>query len=345
MVLILALLVFVVGGSIFIASQFLTGGGGSHPASTSTPVITTINVVFVAQDIPGGTVITEDSVIVGPWPSTYPLPGMVTEKASIVGKRARIDLRRGEPVFETQVVSSGAAVSDVGSPIALKINPGKVAIAVPMSRLSGVAYAIGNGDHIMILATLMFIDIDPGLQTELPNNMLLVSINSNGEIVFIEVKGGRTFQEDPLSSLLLATFYVPREAQRGRMSSVILVQDARVLNVGNANYKAATPTTPQAAGQAPSVVTGTSTPDILIIEVTPEEALAINFILRIQGDITYALRSAGDTTVFNIPSLDLKGLMGNFKIDLPPKLSYGTNPRIDSPYIPVLGNDTAVQAR
>jgi pilus assembly protein CpaB len=271
---------------------------------------------------------------------------MADEKTTVIGGRARIDLKRGEPVFSSQIVQAGSNVSDTASAIALKIKPGKVAVAVPMSRLSGVAYAIGTGDHIMVLATLMFIDIDPGLQTNLPNDMLLVGIDKDSNIVFQKVTGGRIFKEDPLSSILLATFYVPVEAQRPRMSSSILVQDARVINVGNGN-SASIIATPQGTAQPGTnvVVNPNSNPDVLILEVTPEEALAINFVIRIQGDITYVLRSAGDTTVFNVPSLDLQQLMNDFKINLPPKLSYGTNPRVDTPYIPVLGNDVTVQAR
>jgi Flp pilus assembly protein CpaB len=305
--------------------------------------------LFVAQDIPAGTLITEGSVIEGPWPSTYPLPGLVMadEKTTVIGSRARIDLKRGEPVFSSQIVKAGSDVTDTASAIALKIKPGKVAVAVPMSRLSGVAYAIGTGDHIMVLATLMFVDIDPGLQTNLPNDMLLVGINKDSEITYIKVTGGRIFKEDPLSSILLATFYVPVETQRPRMSSSILVQDARVINVGNGNSARAVVATPQGTAQPSTTiaVNPNATPDVLILEVTPEEALAINFVIRIQGDITYALRSAGDTAVFNVPSLDMQRLMNDFKIDLPPKLSYGTNPRVDSPFIPVLGNDVTVQAR
>ncbi len=34
--------------------------------------------------------------------------------------------------------------------------------------------------------------------------------------------------------------------------------------------------------------------------------MAIDYLIRMKADLTYALRSAGDTTVFSIPSMDLK---------------------------------------
>jgi Flp pilus assembly protein CpaB len=350
MFLILALIIFVVAGVVYIVFQYLPSiSSGGSSSRTPTPSITTINVVFVAQDIPGGSEITEDSVVTGPWPSTYPLPGLVTDKSKVVGKRARIDLRRGEPIFTSQVVESGAEVADTASATALKIKTGKVAIAVPMSRLSGVAYALGNGDHILVIASIMFINLDAGFQTDIPNHMLLASLDKDGKIIFVEVTGGRIFKESPLSDVLLATYYVPIEAQRPRLTTAILVQDARILNIGNANRSLtaapAAATTPAAGAQATTPTETLGTPDVLIIEVSPEEAVAINFLIRLRADLTYALRSAGDTTVFNIPSMDLKRLMDDFKIDLPPNLSYGTAPRVEQPFIPVLGNDVVVQVR
>jgi Flp pilus assembly protein CpaB len=351
MFLILALLIFVVAGVVYIVFSYLPSISSGGPSSkTPTPSITNINVVFVVQDIPAGSLITEDTVKIGPWPSTYPLPGLATDISSIVGRRARIDLRRGEPVFTSQVTETSAEVSDTASAIALKIKPGKVAMAVPMSRLSGVAYAIGSGDHVMVIASFMFINLDANFQTDIPNHMLLASVDKDNKIVFVEVTGGRIFKESPLSDVLLATYFVPIETQRPRLTTTILVQDARVLSVGNANKNTTTSpvavATPAAGAAQATTPTETLTPaDILVIEVSPEEAIAINFLIRLRADLTYALRSAGDTTIFDIPSMDLKRLMDDFKIDLPPNLSYGTAPRVDQPYIPVLGNDVVVQVR
>ncbi len=334
MLLILGLIIFVVAGVVYVVLQF---GGGGGAAQTPTPQVQTYNIVFVAQDIPAGTVITSDSVIMGPWPRDYPLPGLVTDSSAVVGKRARIDLRRGEPIFTSQVVESSSLVSDEASATALKIKPGKVAIAVPMDRLSGIAYAIGNGDHIMIIVSLLYINVDPGFQTDVPNNMLLVGIDAEGKITFLEMQGGRVFKESPLSDVLLATYYTPVETQRPRLTSAILVSDARVLNVGTISAPVVI-TTP-IAGQTQTAAVSAEKPDIMVIEVTPQEALAISFVLRLHADLTYALRSTGDTTAISVPSMDLKRLMEDFKIDLPSSLSYGTVPRIDVPFVPVLGND------
>ena len=89
----------------------------------------------------------------------------------------------------------------------------------------------------------------------------------------------------------------------------------------------------------------TATPDILVIEVTPDEAMAINYMIRLHADLTYMLRATGDTSLISVPSMDIKRLMDDFKIDLPPILPSGPEPRVDMPYIPVLGNDIVVEPR
>jgi Flp pilus assembly protein CpaB len=339
MFLILALVIFVVAGVVYILFQFGMPGT-SKP--TPTPQVETYNIVFVAQDIPAGSTITDDSVVMGPWPRDFPLPGLVTDKAAVVGRRARIDLRRGEPIFSSQVVESSTAVSDTASATALKINPGKVAIAVPMNRLSGVAYGIGEGDHIMIIASLLFINLDAGFQTDAANNILLIGIDAEGKVTYTQIQGGRIFKESPVSDVFLATYYTPVEPQHPRLISTILVPDARVLHVGTVS-QAVRITTPAPGESASQPSTASATPDILVVEVTPEEALAITFVMRLLPDLTYALRSAGDTTTIAMQSMDLKRLMDDFKIDLPPNLSYGTVPTIDSLFSYVLGNDVQVR--
>jgi Flp pilus assembly protein CpaB len=347
MFLILALVIFVVAGVIYIVFQ--SGGGmglGTEP--TPTPEVSTYNIIFVAQDIPAGSTITTDSIIEGPWPEAYQLPGLITDKAAVVGKRARIDLRRGEPIFTSQVVETGAMVSDEGSLTALKIKTGKVGIAVPMDRLSGVAYSIGSGDHIAIIASMMFLNLDAGFQTDVPNKVVLIYVDPEGKLAYLEVLGGRSFKESPLSDRngMLGTYYIPIEEQRPRMASAVLVQDARVLNVGTYGQGAPLSTAPTVEGQPATTPTVVATkPDILVIEVTPEEALAINFLIRLHADLTYMLRATGDSSTISVPSMDIKRLMDDFKIDLPPNLAYGVNPRIDAPYIPVLGGDVVVEPR
>ncbi len=75
----------------------------------------------------------------------------------------------------------------------------------------------------------------PNFKPIFPITCSCAELTNNNKVTCDEVNGGRVFKESPLSDALLATYYVPMEAQRPRMTSSILVQDARVLSVGNAN--------------------------------------------------------------------------------------------------------------
>jgi Flp pilus assembly protein CpaB len=44
-----------------------------------------------------------------------------------------------------------------------------VAVPIPINRFSGLAYGISTGDHVNIIATMAFVDLDTDFQTILPN--------------------------------------------------------------------------------------------------------------------------------------------------------------------------------
>jgi Flp pilus assembly protein CpaB len=326
------------------------GSGFGKSAATPTPVITK-TIVYAAQDIPQGTIITEAYLQEGQWPQNVAYDYLITDKSTVIGKRARIDVKRGEPLLTTAVLKEGDQLMDPGSLIASKIANGKVAIAIPLSRLSGVAYGIRNGDHIAIIASLLFIDMDVNTQSQTPINKLILNVDQTGKLNQVQVMSGDKFSESPLtdSSAVLGAYFVPVEAQRPRLASAVIVANAKVLNVGTVNSDlapAVSGATPQPAGAAKAQTAAAPiNPDILVVEVTPEEAISLDFIIRLRGDLTYALRAMGDSTPISLPSWDLKRLMENRKIDLPAKLNYGVSNRMDNIFVPVLGNDVVVQAR
>ncbi len=343
--LIIGLMLLIVAGLVFAWTRIR-----ATPARTAqpTPQLPTevFSVVFAAQDIPAGTFVTQENITLGPWPTLYRLEGLVTDPTTVVGLRARLDIKRGEPVFSTQVAESLAGMTVAGSEMALDMMPGKLAIAMPMSRLAGVAFAPQRGDHVAVIGTLLFVDLDPDFQTSLPNKIQVFSITAEGKIEVATVEGGRNFSEAPLSNAVLATYDVPSEAQRARPVSAIVIPDARVLAVGTVEAK----TTEQAVAEqgvgAPNsettVATTPTAPDIIVLEVLPQEALALNLIMKTGGDLTFALRATGDTSALDLPSWDLQRLITERNISLPPKLPYGQANFKDQIFIPELPGDQPV---
>jgi Flp pilus assembly protein CpaB len=359
-----------VGIVIVIGILLVRGMGANNTnnrALTPTAVVSK-TIIYAAQDIPQGTIITEDYLQKGQWPQGISYENLVTDESTIIGKRARINIKRLEPVLGTSVLGEEELISEPGSLTSYKIAPGKVAIAIPLSRLAGVANAIRNGDHILVIASLLIVDTDVNYQTILPDSRLILFVDKDNKVTSMTVSNGDKFNESPLtdSGGVLGAYFIPQEAQRPRLVSAVVVSDSKVLNVGNVPIDttsltsapipaSSTPAAGSSSSGTKSPITPTSASDILVVEVTPEEAISLDFIIRMHGDLTYGLRPAGDTTPISLPSWDLKRLMENRKIDLPAKLNYGTEPRTlqkktDPPfedviYIPVLGNDVVVQAR
>ncbi len=343
--LIIGLMLLIVAGLVFAWTRIR-----STPARTAepTPQLPTevFSVVFAAQDIPAGTFVTQENITLGPWPTLYRLEGLVTDPTTVVGLRARLDIKRGEPVFSTQVAESLAGMTVAGSDMALDMAPGKLAIAMPMSRLAGVAFAPQRGDHVAVIGTLLFLDLDPDFQSSLPNKIQVFAITAEGKIEVTTVEGGRNFSEAPLSNAVLATYDVPSEAQRARPVSAIVISDARVLAVGTVQAKSTEQVVAEQGVGAPSsettAVTTPTVPDIIVLEVLPQEALALNLIMKTGGDLTFALRATGDTSALDLPSWDLQRLITERNISLPPKLPYGQANFKDQLFIPELPGDQPV---
>ncbi|MGA2112371.1 MAG: SAF domain-containing protein [Anaerolineales bacterium] len=341
LLLIIGILLLIVAGLVLVWTRMSSGGGRAAVVATPAP-ISVFQVVFASQDIPAGAFIAQDNVTMGPWPTLYRLNGLVTDEASIMGMRARVDIQRGEPIFTSQVGQSMAGVTLAGSDIALDIAPGDLAIAIPLTRLSGVAFAPQRGDHVAILATLFFVDLDPNFQSLLPDKLEVFNVDQTGALKENEYDNGTLVTNSGLTGTV-GTFAIPSETQRARPVSAILVPNARVLHVGTVTTGGSTAAQPaaQGVGAAGAQVTPSAPeePDIIILELSPSDALAVNLVMKTGGDLSLALRSTGDTAALNLPSWDLQQLITSRNITLPPKLPYGLANSVNQAFIPVLTND------
>ncbi|MGD2105140.1 MAG: Flp pilus assembly protein CpaB, partial [Anaerolineae bacterium] len=157
-------LLLIVGGIILVITLAVGGylwvsGSESYPGpvteeanATSEPVSTT-DVVVAAQNIPRGTLITEDSnaVTVRSWlEETAPENGL-GDPTEAFGRIARVEIVRGSAILEEMLTDEAGDLGGTGSDAALQVPEGKVAYALPVSRYSSVAWALEPGDHIDLL--------------------------------------------------------------------------------------------------------------------------------------------------------------------------------------------------
>jgi pilus assembly protein CpaB len=241
-----------------------------------------------------------------------------------------------------------------------------VAVPVPVNRFSSVAYGISAGDRVNVIVTINFVDLDAEFQSILPNytagvitpgnNILLTNPSSlvfplsffnftaqagNAGLMTI---AGRAEQDLVLD---LPFYYVPSELQRPRVVSQTVLQNVMILHVGNftlpGEEETFSPDVIESPETPPTEVTeipaGPEPPDIVTLIVWPQDAVTLNYLIYTGAQITLALRNVGDSSQTLTDAVTLQYLMEVYRIPVPARLPYGTNPPIDLLVPPVLDND------
>ncbi len=349
------------------------GGGGGGGGAEATPVAPDVGYILIAaQDIPRGAEIVDGALVVAPFPADSIVETMLHDKAQATGFRARLDIVRGLPITENMITKEPGDLLGSGSEAAIAIPRGMTAIAVPITRLSSIAYALRPGDQVDVLASFLLVDLDRDFQSREPNDTLIM-LGTEGEnltaFVCNELKQGDKGPEcinpvpPPFGKLVTEEvskqplYAKPQEPQRPRLVSQRLIDYATVLHVGtftleaeeeaaaNASVAAAqaggAPPAQGAQGQQATTGPVIVRPDIVTLIVTPQDALALNWAIKSGVDLVLTLRAPGDTSADVTSSVTLQYLIENYDITVPAKQPYGLEPRNDDIIVPALPNDPA----
>ncbi len=302
------------------------------PAATPAPAEDMGEIVMSVQAIPYGTALTAEQLTTVPYPKKLMVPGVFYSNITdLVGKRAKMDLDARVPITSSMVMDSAE-----GSLSAFKIPDGMVAVAIPMlNSIASVGYAPQPGDHVNVIATMMFVDMDPNFQTILPNlfaNVVLPpgTLEMPANVAFATTMGegakrGYAEQDETLAQPI---YLQPSENQRPRIVSQTILQDVTILEVGETAMQPtvtaqaqATPT--PAPNQQP---TTKAKPKIVTLIVTPQDAVTLNYLMYSGAQMTLALRGAGDEQRVKTDAVTLQYTMDSYSIPLPAKQPYGLQP-------------------
>lgn len=289
--------------------------------ATAVPEIPTKKVLVAAQNIPRGAPISQDAVITVTWPVDSLPPGelLINDVDKIVGRLARTDIMRMQPYLTNLVTSDPKELTTRGSDASLFIPPGKVAVAFPITALSGVGYAIGSGDHVDVIVTFAIVDVNQeGQYPIVPFNRDLVD----------ELVAAGLDQADAISRVIGD---MKSATVKPRLLSQLSLQNVEVLHVGEwpvgGILPKPTPTPiPLPEGkEPPSVPGGTPTatpprPEMILLLVDQQQALILQW-LQDEGDIaiSLALRGAGDNAPVSTETVTYQYILTNFNITIPPK--------------------------
>jgi Flp pilus assembly protein CpaB len=178
------------------------------------------------------------------------------------------------------------------------VEPGLVAVALPIDELSSVSYGIQPGDHVDVLMTFYFLDIDQDLQMDEP---ICPPLCSGTE--------GQT--EATLSE------------QHPRLTAQLTLQDLEVLGVGRWNYKPQpTEQERERAEQAGEEPLQTQPPRFITVMLTPQDALVLKLAREQGASIDLAVRAEDDTQQFSTQQVTLDYIMARFGVSLPAKQPY-----------------------
>jgi len=271
---------------------------------------------------------------------------MITDPQKVIGMYAVIPLKQGWPISLDMVSERAGAIVE-GSESARLISPGLVAISIPIDRLNAVAYAIHDGDNIDLIATTMFVDVDPGFQTILPDSLGSILGPGDPKNLPVLTAGGTglsgRIELDP--TLNQAVYVLPAEQQqRPRIVSQMFLQDIQVLHVGTFSLSSSGAAQVQATvvpGSGPPTATpvASSKPDIITLIVTPQDAVSLTYLMYSNVKFTLVLRAPDDQTRAETEAATLQYLLSQYAIPIPAKLPYAIQPRIDSLAEPTLQND------
>ncbi|HTX80164.1 MAG TPA: SAF domain-containing protein [Longilinea sp.] len=341
-ILIAVILILIVGAVYIYLNVF---NKPAQPVAQNLPaptqVTTMVNIVITTQAIQRGTVLTESVLTTIPYPQTDLVAGtFVTDMSQIVGKRARYDLDARIPLTPSMVVDQPQ-----GSTASFQIPSGMTAFTIPIQRLTDVAYAPQTGDHVMVIGCLLLTDLDVNFQTRLPNLTASVlspgtasgtSVTATISTTGLDSTQGRTEMDQNLN---LPVYVVPSESTpRPRVVCQTVISDATVLQVGDFPSGETLPAagtstepTPTPTEQVTATSTGVSTgPEVMTLIVSPQDAVILNYLITVNAQLTLALRGAGDLQSITTQAVSLQFVMDQKNIQLPAKLPYGIEPRIDS---------------
>ncbi|GAB4504652.1 MAG: hypothetical protein Fur0043_16460 [Anaerolineales bacterium] len=326
-----------------------------RPSGGATPPPTTVKILIAGQTIPQGEKITDEALDVIEIPPDKVSTVMFTndQRKEVVGKTAKYPLEQGVVITRSMISEGELALS--GPAWANRIPPGSVAVSIPISRLSSVAYGATDGAHVNLSACLQFVDADPSFQSKTPNTVITLrgpagvppdempGITLGSGTVDQPLTQGRTEVEP---SFQQGMYVIPQEPQRPRLVCQTILQDIVVLKLGTFSVsQAGNAAQEQPPENQQQTQTAQEKPDVVTLVVSPQDVNTLQWLIYMDAKLSLSLRYAGDQSRMATEAATLQFLLSQYNIPIPVKLPYVIEPRVDKLVEPVLKNDIPQQQK
>jgi Flp pilus assembly protein CpaB len=320
---------FIVIVAILGGVWLLRGGGAAGTVEVATVEPETIDIVIAANNLPRSTTVSPGAVQLSAWPIAQLPAEYFTSLEQVYGLTVRSLIPQGMPLMPSMLTEGPIDAEEAGSDVALTIPDGQRAIAIPVDLLGGVAWLIQPGDHVDVLASWTFVDLDEDFQTVLPNQWAILECPE-------ETTCEGTMGRMELLPTGLAVMVFPTGPGRSRYMAQMTIQDAVVLQVG---FEEGVPPIPAAAvqpaeGETPpqappadggEVVATPTVPaaQVVVLLVDTQDALILKALLELQADLDLVLRGTTDRFDAGVEPVTLEFLMSIYNLDPPARLPYG----------------------
>jgi len=323
-----------------------------------------VHVIVAGQNINQGETITMDKLdtetVALPPDKVASVMFRAEEIDQVLNQVAKYPIPQDVLITRPMLAGSASEILTAGPPVASKIPPGMTAIAVPITRLSSVAYGVMDGAHVNVIACFLFVDVDPSFQSALPDNIVTVSgagfVEGKPPILTAGVgdtgggEGGGTTAPQGRAEMdqsLQQPFYVvPSEQQRPRQVCQMIVQDVVVLHLGDFSQTSEGGQNAEEGEGAPPAEGGEETtcvkPDLVSLIVSPQDAITLTYLMYGNAKLNLTLRRTDDASLMNTEAATLQYVLSQYAIPVPAKLPYAMEPRVDQLREPFLPNDMMV---
>ncbi len=327
------------------------GSEPGEPPPTPTPEFNFVPVVVTTIALPPGTRIEPDFIRVEMRPDdnvAVRAGYAFSAPEDVVGRITRTRVDRGQEILDSMLALSTVDLATMGSDLALYVSQGQVAIAFPIDRYTGAAYALRPGDMVDVLATVGVIDIDPEFRTALPNFYRPVSqilLQEGGTFLLNQGVEGRL---EIIPGVNLVAMISPRGAltwtgdellQIPRRITQLTVQQAEVLwmgtweDPGDLNPAEPTPVPGEPVEPIPTPTPlfqrAERFPDVVILSLSLQDALTLKWAMDRGVRMDLALRAQGDTSDHSTVSISLPQLVEQGGLTIPEPLEFDLMPRAD----------------
>lgn len=263
-----------------------------------------VKVIVAAQDIPAYTVI-RDQMLTEQAVNRDQLKGTeLTSRSAALGKASKVSLVKGQALATSDLADAG---------LSNDIVKGKRAVAVPVDRLNALAGMMRAGDYIDVIFS-----VKVSLLYVLPTRPLELDTTTAADREKATLPAQAPTDPPPYAypGEPGSRFKVQGVAAKGDPLAKVVVQDVKVLRVDAAAANAPAP------GQAAPTPTPKANPnaaptDMVILELTDEQAELMKFILDNGASYTFTLRANGDHEVSNTTGITFDILVTNYQLPAP----------------------------